>query len=216
VVLNRDAQYLDRLHLEFPELPCFSAAVDHAVIGRMQGRQWKALLPRGGEVLYVQGPPTTWPAQRRFEGAQEELRGSGITVNSVFGNWTVESGEQALAEWLETSFRAGGSALQLVGAQNDAMAMGARKTLAAAAGAYAEPRLAHLPITGCGGSPTYGLRLVRTGELAATIVIPPASAPAIEWLAKMREEKKRPPRKVVLPATYFPEQLADVDLVVPG
>jgi ribose transport system substrate-binding protein len=49
-------------------VPVFSVSSDHEEIGRIQGRQFGALLPKGGSVLYVQGPSASQVAQRRAEG----------------------------------------------------------------------------------------------------------------------------------------------------
>jgi len=37
--------------------PVFTDSSDHAEIGRLQGKQFAALLPRGGSILYIEGPP---------------------------------------------------------------------------------------------------------------------------------------------------------------
>lgn len=52
VVLNRDVEYLADLRRSY-RVPAFSISSDHEEIGRIQGRQFQALLPKGGSVLYV-------------------------------------------------------------------------------------------------------------------------------------------------------------------
>jgi ABC-type sugar transport system substrate-binding protein len=85
------------------------------------------------------------------------------------------------------------------------MALGVRQALRDAASRRGEPDLAALPITGCDGSPGLGQRLVREKRLAATISVPSASGPALEWLARMRDGGERPPAEVILPVSSFPE-----------
>src|SRR6266436_873636 len=51
-VLNRDATYLDELR-KVASAPMFGVSSDHVEIGRLQGRQLAALLPKGGAVLYI-------------------------------------------------------------------------------------------------------------------------------------------------------------------
>ena len=53
VVLNCDVDYLGGLRSR-AKVPVFSVTRDHTDIGRIQGRQFRALLPAGGTVLYIQ------------------------------------------------------------------------------------------------------------------------------------------------------------------
>src|SRR5277367_2184113 len=55
VVLNRDVDYVSDLRKTY-RVPIFGLTSDHEEIGRIQGRQFAALLPKGGSALYVQGP----------------------------------------------------------------------------------------------------------------------------------------------------------------
>src|SRR6266851_5130416 len=54
-VLNRDASYISELRRS-SSVPIFGLSSDHLEIGRIQGRQFAALLPHGGAILYIQGP----------------------------------------------------------------------------------------------------------------------------------------------------------------
>src|SRR5208282_4765491 len=54
-VLNRRPDYLPELRRS-ATTPVFAVSSDHAEIGRIQGRQFAALLPAGGSVLYIEGP----------------------------------------------------------------------------------------------------------------------------------------------------------------
>ncbi len=59
LILNRDVPYLEALRRARPDLPVALVSTDQEEIGRIQGRQFRTLLPHGGAVLYVQGPPDT-------------------------------------------------------------------------------------------------------------------------------------------------------------
>jgi len=63
-VLNSTVDYLDRLR-HLAKATVFCVTRDHTEIGRMQGQQFAALLPRGGTVLYIQGPATSSAAAQR-------------------------------------------------------------------------------------------------------------------------------------------------------
>ena len=49
----------------------FAVSADHEEIGRIQGRQFAALLPRGGSVLYIKGPSRSSSARKRTAGMIE-------------------------------------------------------------------------------------------------------------------------------------------------
>src|SRR4029077_8745644 len=53
-VLNREADYLSELR-RTSRIPILSISSDHKEIGKIQGQQFAALLPRGGSILYIQG-----------------------------------------------------------------------------------------------------------------------------------------------------------------
>src|SRR5882757_3471379 len=69
-VLNRDAAYIEELR-KTTTAPMFGVSSDHVEIGRLQGRQLAALLPKGGSVIYVQGPSENSAAKERTAGMQE-------------------------------------------------------------------------------------------------------------------------------------------------
>jgi ABC-type sugar transport system substrate-binding protein len=194
LLLNRAVGYLDALRQERSELPIASVSVDNLEVGRIQGRQLRALLPKGGRVLYLQGPADTSAAKERLAGAQKALESGGIELRVLNGDWTEEGAERTLNTWLRLKTTEG-QAPVAVCAQNDAMAVGARRAL-----------LAHRPdwkgilFTGCDGLPNGGLRHVQTGELTATIVTPLPAGAAVTLVARaiagerVAPELRLPPR----------------------
>ena len=60
--------YVDDLRQSHPGLPIAMLGADQREIGRIQGRQCRALLPGGGHVLCVQGPADSGATAGRFEG----------------------------------------------------------------------------------------------------------------------------------------------------
>ena len=77
-------------------------------------------------------------------------------------------------------------------AQNDEMALGVRQALRDLDSKRGWP-LAGAPITGCDGAESFGQRLVREGRLKATVIMPPGTGIAIEWIARVRKSGKMPP-----------------------
>jgi ABC-type sugar transport system substrate-binding protein len=204
VLIGRWSVYMGSLRDAFPRLPVFSVAADQKEIGRIQGRQFRALLPDGGDLLYIRGPLGISSAARRFEGLQEALHGSSINISTVSSDWTGEGGQRAMTEWLQV-LRKGELSRFAVGAQNDAMAMGARSALAAPSVTRSNPSVSRIPIVGCDGTPDYGRRLVTAGKLTATVVMPPTTGRAVNEIASVLGGRGRPDAEILLTPSSFPE-----------
>jgi ABC-type sugar transport system substrate-binding protein len=204
VVLLRSSAYMSELRDELPEVPIFTVLCDQWEIGRIQGRCFRALLPEDGEVVYLRGPLGTSSAVRRFEGVQEILAGSPLQLFTATTEWTHEGGETAMNQWLSILEHRPLPKLA-VGAQNDAMAMGARAALEQLARRRANVSVDQIPIVGCDGSPGYGKRLVDEGKLAATVIMPPVTGIAINELAAWGSGRPRPPAEIVVRPTPYPQ-----------
>ncbi|HEY5907689.1 MAG TPA: substrate-binding domain-containing protein [Vicinamibacteria bacterium] len=203
VLLNRKVAYLDELRARYPALPLSTVGTDQVEVGRLQGRQLRALLPSGGVVLYVQGPPDTSVAQERLAGVRETA-GAGIELRVLAGQWTEASGEKALQAFLRLKTNEG-FVPRVVACQNDAMAVGARRAIAG----LADPdrRAAWRPAVymGCDGLPSSGQRLVREGVLAATVVTPSNAGPAVDLVVEALRSGKPAPPAVSLNPTSCPD-----------
>lgn len=207
VVLNRTPEYIGHLRPK-ASAPVFTVTSDHREIGRIQGRQFATLLPKGGSVLYIEGPSQSSSAQQRTAGMLE-TKPENIQLTKLKGQWTQESGERAVSSWLKlaTSLSA---TIKLVAAQDDAMAMGARNAFQEILNEEERARWLALPFTGCDGLPETGQKWVREGSLRATVYIPPLTGVAIEILAKAIREKTQPKENVMTASYSIPpvEQLA--------
>jgi len=122
--LNREVEYIADLRESY-SVPIFAISSDHREIGRIQGNQLAGLLPSGGSVLLVQGPAESPAAKQRAAGMYETMP-IGIAIKLIKGNWTEVSAAKAVSSWLNLS-TSHQTALDVVAAQNDAMAIGARK-----------------------------------------------------------------------------------------
>jgi ribose transport system substrate-binding protein len=196
-VLNRDATYLDELR-KVASAPMFGVSSDHVEIGRLQGRQLAALLPKGGAVLYVQGPSENSAAKERTAGMQE-IKPPNIQAIMLKAQWTEESALRAVRSWLKltTSQK---STIDVVAAQDDSMAMGARKAFQELTNEVERERWLKLPFIGCDGLPNTGQAWVKSGQLTATVFVPPNAGQAIEMIAdSIRNRKQLPIRVLVAP-----------------
>jgi ribose transport system substrate-binding protein len=179
--LNREADYIPQLR-KTTEVPVFSISSDHKEIGRIQGRQFAALLPNGGTVLYIQGPSETSAARDRTAGMEMTLP-HGVHVVALRGRWTEESAQRAVESWLRLN-TSGKTQIDLVGAQNDLMAMGARKAFETLANIAERERWLRLPFAGVDGLAKTGQAWVRSGKLTATVVVPTNTGQAIAMLVE--------------------------------
>ena len=101
VVLNREIDYIAEIRNTL-NVPIFSITSDHEEIGRIQGKQFAALLPKGGSVLYIQGPSNSSAAKQRTSGMYETKPGN-IEVRVLKGEWTSESAQRSVQAWLRLS-----------------------------------------------------------------------------------------------------------------
>ena len=202
VLLNREGSYLESLRKETDGVPVFGVTPDQDQIGRIQGDQIRALYPKGAHVLTITGPARTSSAQRRLSAMRARL-GPEYQLTLLEADWTTEGARLVLDPWLEEADAR--HLPQMVCAQNDEMALGARQALRDVASRRALPDLAAVPLTGCDGSPALGQRMVRQQRLWATVTVPSAGGPAVECLARWRDGGQTPDVHVTLPVSSFPE-----------
>jgi len=198
-VLNRDANYIPELRKSC-SAPIFAVSSDHLEIGRIQGRQFAALLPHGGSILYIQGPAENSAAKERAMGMQE-TKPANLHVTVLRAQWTEESAQRAVRSWLKLS-TSQKAAIDLIGAQDDSMALGARKAFEEMTNEAERERWLKLPFTGCDGLPKTGEAWVRGGLLAATVFVPPNTGQAIEMICEaIQNGKKAPERARTVPVS---------------
>lgn len=193
VVLNHEVDYILDLRRTY-KVPVLAISSDHEEIGKIQGKQFAALLPNGGSILYIEGPANSSAAKDRTKG-MNKTKPANVQVKSMRANWTEESAYRTVSSWLRlrTSQE---SHIDLVGAQDDSMAMGARKAFSEIA-ENERARWMKIPVTGCDGMPKTGQTWVKNGNLAATIFIPPNADIAIEMMVEaIRKGTSLPERKV--------------------
>ncbi len=201
VVLNRDVEYISDLRRKYT-VPIFAVTSDHEQIGRIQGHQFAALLPQGGTVLYVQGPAESLAAKQRTMGMYE-TKPSEVQAKVLRGNWTEAGSYRSVSSWLRLS-TSQQSRIDVVAAQDDAMAVGAKKAFQEMPESASRERWVNLPFTGCDGMPKTGQAWVRRGLLAATVVVPANTGQAMEMLAKALQSGAMPPERTMTVPRSFP------------
>jgi ribose transport system substrate-binding protein len=200
LVMAREASYLRDLRGK-TTVPVCSVTSDHTEAGRIQAQQVAVLAPKGGSVVYLQGPSDVPAALQRAEGMKQR-KPANANLIMLRGKWTEESGYKSILSWsqLATSQKLD---IAMFCAQNDAMAMGARKAVEQLPDPALRERWLSLPFTGVDGLPKTGQAFVRSGLLAATIIVAPNTWLAVDLLVdSLRRGTQPPPVSLTSPVSY--------------
>jgi ribose transport system substrate-binding protein len=198
-ILNREADYIPELRRAAP-VPLFAVSPDQEEVGRIQGKQLAAFATEGN-ILYIEGPSTSSAANLRTKGMLS-TKPSKVELKVLKADWSERGAHQAVKSWLSLS-TSNQLHIRAVVCQNDAMAMGAREAFASLPKAAREQSL-NIPFTGCDGVPKTGQEWVRSGQLRATVVIPPMAGLALEMLAKAVNAGSMPAERTLCAPRSFP------------
>jgi ribose transport system substrate-binding protein len=204
VVLNREVDYLSELRRSF-QVPVFSISSDHKEIGRIQGCQVAALLPKGGSVLVIEGPTESLAARQRATGLSES-KPIDVHVKVMKANWTELGAYKAASAWLKLS-TSPHATIDLIAAQNDVMAMGARKAFQDVPNLEIREALLKKTFIGIDGVRKTGQRWVQQGQLTATIVVPTNALKALEMLKQSLENHILPAERTLT----IPQSLPSIE-----
>ena len=125
-------------------------------------------------------------------------------------NWTEASAYKIVSSWLRLS-TSQQTRIDVVAAQDDSMALGARKAFQEIAAGALRDHYRAVPFLGIDGMPETGQECVRQGLLAATVVVPTNTGQAIEMMARTLQTGTTLPEKTFTNATSYPpiEKLAN-------
>jgi ABC-type sugar transport system substrate-binding protein len=203
--LNRVGDDLEEIRRGLSGVALATVTADERETGRIQGRQLRALVRRGGLALYVQGGTQSFVARERTAGLLEVSRDAPFSVTVLEGGWEPLGARETVRKWLATVSR-GAFDLDLVAGQNDPIALAALEALAEVAQSGNKPELARVPVIGCDGTPGLGQRKVREGTLLATVALPPWAGIAAQQAADLLLRGRAPsPETLVTPASFPPE-----------
>jgi ribose transport system substrate-binding protein len=199
-VLNRDAEYISEMR-RTSKLPIFEVSTDHMAVGELQARQLASLLPMGGQVLYLQGPSENFATKERLAGLHRGLTPK-TKLTSLRAQWTEDSARKSVESWL--TLTSGKKILiDVVAAQNDAMAIGARKALLDVAHPVEREMWQSLPYLGVDGVPNTGQAWVRARTLKATVITPPTAGEALAMMAgALTRHTSVAERKLLVPTSF--------------
>jgi len=206
VISNARVDYIEQLRRN-SRAPVFSVSQDHGEIGRIQAKQFAALLPEGGSVLYLRGPASNSLACQRAEGVESATPGN-IHIKTLKIQWTEENAYQSVSSWLRLS-TVHAANFQLVSAQNTDFISAARRAFEDHAQAGERAQWLSLPYIGAGVF-NQTKPLVEKGILAAAAVTSATMDTCLETLRRALESGLQPPERTVVSASSYPtlEELA--------
>lgn len=201
-ILNRESEYLPELR-RGRRAPVFAVTTDQVEVGRIQARQFAALV-KEGNILYIEGPSGGGGVAAQRTKGMLSTKPPGLELKVIKGDWTERSGHHAIKSWLSLS-TSRKLEVRVIGCQNDAMAMGARRAFEELPGAKEREHWLSVPFTGCDGVAKTGREWVRRGLLTATVVSPPNAGLALEVLAKAVQTGQEPPECTPSAPWSFPK-----------
>ena len=164
---------------------------DNRLIGKQAGQYVAELLgEKGGKVVEIMGRSGSPPVLDRSVGFREvnaERRNIRI-VGTIVADWLRDKAEDELAAWLKKHGR-----VDVIFAQNDAMAEGARR----AASRLGIDGIRVVGIDGLPG-PNGGIEMVRNGALSATFTCPTGGKEAIIYAMDILHHEEGIPKKMIL------------------
>jgi len=182
---------------------------DNERLGREAGGVIAELLAnRPGSVLEIQGRSGSPPVLSRSSGLREVLaKHPNIKiVDTVVGDWLRDTAEDLVTEHIRII-----PELDVIFAQNDAMAFGAWRAMRIAG-------RSGVKLIGIDGLPgrTGGIELVKRGVLAATFTCPTGGKEAVIYARDILLHKEGIPKKIFLrPLKVTPETLSEAGKGMP-
>ena len=132
-----------------------------------------------------------------------ETKSVGVQVKLMKANWTEAGAYKAVVSWLKLS-TSQNAEIDLIAAQDDSMAIGARKAFQEITDSALRAVWMKVPFLGIDGVRATGQAWVQQGLLRATVVVPPNTGKAIEMLTHALQTTTMPPAKTLTPAKSFP------------
>ncbi len=200
-VSNALVEYLGTLRKN-AKAPVFLVSQNHVEIGRIQGRQLGAMLPKGGTVLYLRGPSMSSVASLRYEGLASG-KPANVEIKSVkVQGSTEEDAARAVTSWLALS-PAKPEGIEMIVSQNADFIFGARKAFEKSAAEAERAKWLALPCTGV-GILRQAKPLVDQGVLRAAVLTSLTMDTVLEMMTNALGRKLQPQEQTFVDARSYP------------
>ncbi|HJX41878.1 MAG TPA: substrate-binding domain-containing protein, partial [Anaerolineales bacterium] len=172
---------------------------DNRLIGKQAGQYVASLLgANGGKIVEILGRSGSPPVLDRSIGFQEAIaqQGNISIVDTLVADWLRDKAEDELTSWLRKN-----GPVDVIMAQNDAMADGARR-------AAMKLGIQGLHVVGIDGlpGPGGGIELVKSGALAATFTCPTGGKEAVISALDILHQEEGIPKKMILRTSLVTRQ----------
>jgi ribose transport system substrate-binding protein len=201
VISNSDVDYVKQLR-KSSQAPVFTVTQGQFEIGRLQGKQFVALLPQGGSVLYMEGPSMSSVATQRREG-RESAKPGNVQITTLRSKWGEESAFQSTQAWLRLA-TSRAEKFNMVAGQTHELALGAKKALQTAEDQAQRKKWLALPVTGIGIA-SQVKPLVDERALTAAVISSVTTELALRMLVRAIETQIEPPERSIVDASSYPE-----------
>jgi ABC-type sugar transport system substrate-binding protein len=201
VISNSDVDYVKELRKN-TKLPVFIVTQGQFEIGRLQGKQFAALLPQGGNVLYLEGPTMSSVAVQRREG-METARPPKVQLTTLRSKWSEDNAYQSASSWLRLA-TSRAEKYNLVAGQTHELALGARKAFQNMENAEQKQKWMDIPFLGIGIAGQVK-PLVHGHILDAAVVTSVTMDTAIKLVVRALESQVQPPERTVVEVSSYPE-----------
>ncbi len=172
---------------------------DNRLVGKQAGQYVTELLgAKGGKIVEILGRSGSPPVLDRSVGFRDVIssRRNITIVGTIVADWLRDKAEDAMTAWLQKNGRA-----DVIFAQNDAMADGARR----AADKLGIQGIRVVGIDGLPG-PNGGIELVRSGALSATFTCPTGGKEAVIYAMDILHHEEGIPKKMILRTSLVTEK----------
>lgn len=157
-------------------------ATDNLATARAAGEYYVQHLPKGANVVHIDGKPGSMVNQERSKGWMEVIKGSGLNlVGHAVANYERSQALHAMEDFLQANKK-----IDAVYCNNDDMALGVAQA------AREHGRLDGLMITGYDGIQPEVMRSIHEGVLRGTWQYPPMGVEGVEAAAAILAGKKVP------------------------
>jgi len=100
-ILNRESEHISELRRS-RNAPVFAVTTDQIEVGRIQARQFAALIKQGN-ILYIEGPSGGGGVSALRTQGMLSAKPVGLQLKMIKGDWTERSGHHAIKSWLSLS-----------------------------------------------------------------------------------------------------------------
>lgn len=201
VISNTDVDYVKSLR-ESPRVPVFTVTQGQHEIGHIQGKQFAALLPHGGSVLYIAGPSTSSVAIQRLEGV-EDAKPRDVQIRTLRSKWSEEDARQSATAWLRLA-TSRAEKFDLVAGQTHELALGVKKASQNIDNEEQKKRWLEVPFIGIGISGHVN-SLVEGRVLTAAVVTSVTMGLALRMLVRALQTRVQPRERTVVEASSLPD-----------